>query len=1298
MYGINASFVIPKTFEPSAPNPPLASRTCQSSHPEYSESACCNYDQTMVLKQNMVMGGTLFGRCPACMYNVWDLWCASSCSPYQSSFMIPTQIDPNSQKIKSVQFILTPEYGQALYNSCRDVSSSGSPPFGQMFATPELFFAGLFGSDAPAFHIDFIFNSSGYSNQLAPCSESCSCDQCRDSCVTPPDFNELSFNDTLPTTYFFNQEIPILTVWIIMSYMLFLLVLLLGLNLWMIFRYDFTTGILNSRPKKILIGGILSILFICAIVIPFGYGAHPEIFKGDKCSTKMPFDYNWNCGVAIFLAIFIPLVVLLLFTVYTILSLFDHYDDSSRGSPSSRSIPGYSSMVSVFDDNNLGHSTPNSPTLQGLTGGEDSTIIQKFFYWYGLKVSRYPLWIILGCLIFTAGAGLGIMKLQVEQDPVKLWVSPDSRAAQEKAYFDENFGPFYRIEQLIITPKDPVQYPSVINFDLLQALFELEEQLMAIKAEYQGETIQLTDLCFEPTREGCLIESVSGLWQRNLSKLSDPTLGNVTTYYTNCMSALLTADCMDSVGAPVNPKVVLGGWTNQSIDATAFVVTFLLKNPPALINQAMAWEQIWLNNVEEYNRNSNLVNIAFSAERSVQDELARESSADIPTILISYTVMFFYVSVALGKFYPFPRRFASFFVHSRFALGLSGIIIVACSIAISVGLCSLMGIKATLIISEVIPFLVLAIGVDNIFILVNTFESLHVSRFDPDTNQVIQPSPAETLARSMAKVGPSMALASLSESLAFLLGSLTRMPAVQAFSFYASIAIFFDFLLQISAFASLLVLDAKRSESRRIDCFPCVSLNDGENSDDEEAVEQEALLKGNNNVNSYMERTYKKKSGILKILFKKYYAPFLMNPIVKVLVVIVFVGMFLTGINFSFQLTLGLDQRVALPSDSYLQNYFNELDQYLEAGPPFYIVVKGNYNYTSVDLQNQLCTIVGCNNNSIVNVFDSAPYVLHGISSWLDDYITWSQTLGCCNAYPNGTFCTNPNDQSCTSCFTPDSTGRPQAQEFMTYLPNFLNYAANPEVCPMSGLAFSSDTNIQGGNSIVASRFDGYHTTLRTQDDFINALKTAYWVSDHSDLPIFPYSVFYVFFEQYLTIKNIAVMDILLALAGVFIVSLLLLANPIASLIVVVCVGMVSIDLIGVMALWNVSLNAVSVVNIVMAIGISIEFCVHIAHTFIRSPEHLSKDEKAKYAVSEMGSSIISGIFITKLLGVTVLGFSHSEIFQVYYFRMYISIVILGALHGLVLLPVLLSYFGSDKLSFGRLCKSKKLNQISLMQ
>lgn len=39
--------------------------------------------------------------------------------------------------------------------------------------------------------------------------------------------------------------------------------------------------------------------------------------------------------------------------------------------------------------------------------------------------------------------------------------------------------------------------------------------------------------------------------------------------------------------------------------------------------------------------------VAFSAERSIQDEIERESYGEISTIVISYVVMFVYITVAL---------------------------------------------------------------------------------------------------------------------------------------------------------------------------------------------------------------------------------------------------------------------------------------------------------------------------------------------------------------------------------------------------------------------------------------------------------------------------------------------------------------------------------------------------------------------------------------------------------------------------------------------------------------------------
>lgn len=84
------------------------------------------------------------------------------------------------------------------------------------------------------------------------------------------------------------------------------------------------------------------------------------------------------------------------------------------------------------------------------------------------------------------------------------------------------------------------------------------------------------------------------------------------------------------------------------------------------------------------------------------------------------------------------------------------------SVAAAVGFMGYVGLSATLIIIEVIPFLVLAVGVDNIFIMVQTYQ--RSTRLDKETK-------AEHIGRIIGEVAPSMLLNSVTDSVSFFLGN-----------------------------------------------------------------------------------------------------------------------------------------------------------------------------------------------------------------------------------------------------------------------------------------------------------------------------------------------------------------------------------------------------------------------------------------------------------------------------------------------------------------------------------------------
>ncbi len=79
-----------------------------------------------------------------------------------------------------------------------------------------------------------------------------------------------------------------------------------------------------------------------------------------------------------------------------------------------------------------------------------------------------------------------------------------------------------------------------------------------------------------------------------------------------------------------------------------------------------------------------------------------------------------------------------------------------------------------------------------------------------------------------------------------------------------------------------------------------------------------------------------------------------------------------------------------------------------------------------------------------------------------------------------------------------------------------------------------------------------------------------------------------MFYDQYLTIWHNLILNLSLSFAAVFLVTFILLGFDIhTSSLILLCIFMITIDMFGVMYLWHIELNAISVVNIVMVKDIS---------------------------------------------------------------------------------------------------------------
>ena len=889
--------------------------------------------------------------------------------------------------------------------------------------------------------------------------------------------------------------------------------------------------------------------------------------------------------------------------------------------------------------------------------------LESVFNVIGRKVATHPILVSVISLMMTSIILTGLIFIDFELEPQKLWVSQTSQTNYQQLFFGKKFGAYFRINQMIMRLQNQSNTEDIFTKPYLRKLFDVQERIVNTTFDFMGKNMSVSDFCYKPiSGKGCMITSATNFWLENRTAMEESDVKEVA----KCLQTGTEGEmpCFDSIGTPIQINAIFGMQGCEGGEAISecsvcnktarsMSVTFLLQNDFYTNKAAQKWEQevfqkaIHDFNEQEEKENSDL-RIFYMMERSVSDELEIESAQNVVVVVISYLAMFIYISMMMGEFPSITK--------SRILVGLGGIFVVILSCLGAFAIVSLFGIKQTLISAEVVPFLVLAIGVDNMFFITGARDRVinSINAAKEQGKDVRNYSNSEQMGIALGEVGPSITTAAIGEFLSFLVGYLTDIPALESFCLCASFAVLINYFLQMTLFVAFVSLDDKRVDANRYDIVPCFKKTVGRS----EHYEGKKCLQN----------------------FAITYYEFLMKTPVVCTVLVIYIGMTVFSVYSIFNFPLGLNQQTTVTQNGDLFNYFKTQEKYVDVGSPGYLVFY-NIDYNNAE---NLALI-----DKMSDHLSTLSTVQPPVYSWYKDFQKFMDPY---------------YKDKCNKNLDVLKT-----QPLAYQVREFLKIKTDDPCCKEDGMCgepYLNDLAFNDKGEIEASRFRFQHIPLVNQSVYVNAVlqtnavartyrdnftlmegrnKTQNFVLNGKTVDIntvFPYSLFYVYYDQYLFIRGISVQNLLIGFATIFLAVQLVMNLKGAALTVLFCFSCV-LHLIGVLYLLNfipdytVELNAISVVNIVVALGLSVEFCAHIIIFYMKSPKSNSLTpnvDHIKYSLKNVGVSVLVGIMTTKVIGVFVLLFAPSKVFQIYYFRMYFFLIVVGFFHGFMLLPIFLTY------------------------
>ncbi|CAI5443490.1 unnamed protein product [Caenorhabditis angaria] len=493
------------------------------------------------------------------------------------------------------------------------------------------------------------------------------------------------------------------------------------------------------------------------------------------------------------------------------------------------------------------------------------------------------------------------------------------------------------------------------------------------------------------------------------------------------------------------------------------------------------------------------------------------------------------------------------------------------------------------------PFLILGIGVDDAFLLLNCWRKYKTLQ-----------NREHRLARVVQEISPSMAITSLTNTMAFGVGYLSPTPQMSSFCLATSLAIVFDFLFEFLIFVPTMVMFYDSKEEK------------GDLEVQEKTPESRVTWK------SYT-------SALLSPL-----GVFLSVSLYLVTLSVTYYGVSTIETTFDPSKTFPSDSKLvkSLESFNYIQQEYTPLN-FLSKVP---------------NLQNPADTE---NFETMLHELETRPGCLGAKTShniYRDYLMFWEGKRANESEYgTNGSW---------------------------DYLGEFLRTRELADRNTIKWTVDGNETKVELINFVVVCRGEPSWGTRAISIENTRNIIDRY---PQFETSLFDYDA--TIYDLIITVKSelfksLAITFTCMTLACFFIMPSFL-APTIASLATV----SISFCLLGFLSIWGQNLDPVTMIDVIMAIGFSVDYSAHVCYHFYCARRKcqmrpVAKKEVIEQVLTDIGRPVIEAS-ITTLLCMAPL-----FMVPVYMIRSFAKTVTLvttfGLLHGLIFLPVVLYFIPSE--------------------